>query len=142
MNSYNKESLQLIKEYVGIFTKPSQVLRWADEHKDVIKQITGTYNNMNCGYCARGIIGQYMNGGEEAFETYEPGVQIYKNVTKYNEIPDIVMFLKCKFNTDNKNMIDVKEYMDIKYLLLDIARMNDNGKTFIQIAEYLESKGF
>ena len=139
----NDESVKLIRENVEYLRdkKPSEILSWAAKHPREIKHIVGRLNDFECGYCAKGILGQV------AYLTH------FGNTSYYSDGTDII---PESFNPqlDIKYMYHIKNGVpleDVKYPLSDeelrlinltIVKMNDTDKANLgMIAKYLESVG-
>lgn len=142
---FNVETRKLIREQRAtgnIFTKPSQILRWAAEHSDTIKQIGGDFTDGKCGFCARGIIKQYImpDGNME-------------KICEYDNVEEIDFLKKAKEQSLAKEFPDGFQY--VKSVTGIMAEMNNgervyehgesfykNMKSFNEIASWLENYGF
>ena len=110
----NLETKQKINEQQmihGIFHKPSQILRWAHEQK--IRKISNYLTDGDNGFCARGIMQQYLAPGSDSPGLYQMDLEMI-GVGKHNTFEII------------HNVVELN---------------NSKGSTFLDIANYLETKG-
>ena len=112
--SINLETKKIIKEQQkwGIFTKPSQILRWA--HVSGIRKQSKFLTDGNNGFCARGIMQQYLSPDSDNPGIYQLDAQMIARQSTYSVFEVI------------HNMVTLN---------------NTKGSTFLDVANYLESKG-
>ena len=109
----NLETKQMIKDQQkwGVFEKPSQILKWA--HVSGIRKISKFLTDGNNGFCARGIMQQYL-----APDSDNPGL----------------------YQMD-AGMVERRGYNPFEVMHNIVELNNSKGSTFLDIANYLETKG-